>query len=82
MRPDMAINIFTRKAINNEPIEIFGDGEKTRDFTYINNIIEANILAMERGSGTYNIGSGESISINDLARKIVKDCWKRFRSYL
>ena len=71
MRPDLAINIFTRKALNNESIEIFGDGEKTRDFTFIDNIIDANLRAMERGSGVYNIGGGERVSINGLAEKIV-----------
>ena len=72
MRPDLAINIFTGKALNNEPIEIFGDGEKTRDFTFIDNIIDANLRAMERGSGVYNIGGGERVSINGLAERIVE----------
>ncbi len=72
MRPDLAINIFTGKALGNEPIEIFGDGEKTRDFTFIDNIIDANQRAMERGSGVYNIGGGERVSINGLADRIVK----------
>ncbi len=71
MRPDLAINIFTGKALNNEPIEVFGDGEKTRDFTFIDNIIDANLRAIERGSGVYNIGGGERISINELAKRIV-----------
>ncbi|HJH28171.1 MAG TPA: SDR family oxidoreductase [Methanosarcinaceae archaeon] len=72
MRPDLAINIFTGKALNNEPIEIFGDGEKTRDFTFIDNIIDGNLRAIERGSGVYNIGGGERVSINGLAEKIVE----------
>ena len=72
MRPDLAINIFTGKALNNEPIEIFGDGEKTRDFTFIDNIVDANLRAMGRGSGVYNIGGGERVSINELAEKIVE----------
>lgn len=71
MRPDLAINIFTRKALNNEPIEIFGDGKKTRDFTYIDNVVEANMLAMGHGSGIYNIGGGVRVNINELAEKIV-----------
>lgn len=71
MRPDLAINIFTHKALKNEPIEIFGDGEKTRDFTYIDNVVEANMGGMKKGIGEYNIGSGGCCSINDLARKII-----------
>lgn len=71
MRPDLAINIFTRKALKNEPIVIFGDGTKTRDFTYIDDVIEANLLAMNHGSGELNIGGGHRISITDLAEKII-----------
>ncbi|MCM1987209.1 SDR family oxidoreductase [Methanococcoides seepicolus] len=71
MRPDLAINIFTKKALKNETIEIFGDGNKTRDFTFIDNIVDANIRAMKNGIGEYNIGGGERISIRELAEKIV-----------
>lgn len=72
MRPDLAISIFTKRAMEDEPIEIFGDGTKKRDFTYIDDIVEANMLAIKKGHGTYNIGSGRSISISELAEKIIK----------
>jgi len=71
MRPDLAINIFTRAALNNELINIFGNGSKTRDFTYIDDIIEANMIAMQRGEGVYNIGGGNRISITQLAERII-----------
>lgn len=71
IRPDLAINIFTKKALNNETIEIYGDGNKTRDFTFIDNIVDANIRAMKNGIGEYNIGGGERISIRELAEKIM-----------
>ena len=72
MRPDLAISIFTRKALNNETIEIFGTGEKTRDFTYIDDIVEASLLAIDKGDGqAYNIGSGNRITINELTQKIL-----------
>lgn len=71
MRPDLAISIFTDRALLNKPIEIFGDGTKTRDFTYIENIVEANIQLMKRGEGEINIGSGERTSILELAKKII-----------
>lgn len=71
MRPDLAVSIFTQCALKNETIEIFGNGEKTRDFTYIDNVVDANMLAMKRGSGEYNIGGGRRISINELAARIV-----------
>jgi len=72
MRPDLAISIFTRRALNNETIEIFGDGKKTRDFTYIDDVVEANMKAIKRGDGEeYNIGSGKRISVIELAEKII-----------
>lgn len=73
MRPDLAISIFTRNALKNEPVTVFGDGEKSRDFTYIDDIVEANILAMKKGNGEeFNIGSGSRITINELAEKILE----------
>jgi len=73
MRPDLAISIFTHKALNNEAIEIFGDGSKTRDFTYVDDVVSANMLAMENGCGkVYNIGSGARINIETLARRIIE----------
>lgn len=72
MRPDLAISIFTKAALKNETILIFGDGEKTRDFTCIDDIVKANLICMKKGSGVYNIGSGHSITINELASKIIE----------
>ncbi len=73
MRPDLAISIFTHKALNNEPLSIFGDGTKTRDFTYIDDIIEANMLCINKGNGDiFNIGGGHRISIQELAERIIE----------
>lgn len=72
MRPDLAISIFTRKALAGEDLEIFGTGKKTRDFTYIDDVIDANISAMRSGRGSYNIGSGKRTSIQSLADKIIE----------
>ena len=72
MRPDLAINIFTHKALENEEIEIFGDGTKTRDFTFISNIMEGNMKVMHKGTGVYNICSGKRCSIRELAEKIIE----------
>ncbi len=73
MRPDLAISIFVTRALKNEPIEIFGDGSKTRDFTYIDDAVEANLLAMKKGDGeAYNIGSGNRISVLELARMVIE----------
>lgn len=71
MRPDLAISIFTRKALGGEDIEIFGDGNKTRDFTHIYDIVDANMLLLDKGEGNLNIGCGNRVSIKDLAEKII-----------
>ena len=73
MRPDLAISIFTGKMRNNEPITIFGDGEQTRDFTYIEDVVKANkrLLDINNADGkVMNIGSGNRISVNDLAKNL------------
>lgn len=73
MRPDLAISIFTRKMLKNEKITIFGDGTQTRDFTYIDDIVQANkklLDSSEADGKVMNIGSGNRISINDLAMNL------------
>lgn len=73
MRPDLAISIFTRKMLANEPITVFGDGEQTRDFTYIDDVVEANkrLLNNKLTDGkVLNIGGGNRISINDLIENL------------
>jgi UDP-glucose 4-epimerase len=66
---------FIAKSLRNEPIPIEGDGLQTRDFTYIDDVIKANIKALtaEGVSGmVFNIAYGSRISVLDLAREIIK----------
>ena len=66
---------FVTRAMRGEPITIEGDGLQTRDFTYIDDVIQANIKALTgRGvqSGAFNIAFGERISVLDLAQMILK----------
>ncbi len=69
-----AVPIFIDKATRNETITIFGDGEQTRDFIYVKDIVAANVfLAMNpTESGFYNVAYGGRLTINDLARKIIE----------
>ncbi len=71
-RPDMAINKFTRSVLNGDWIEVYGDGSQTRDFTFIDDVVEANLLAAGfSGKGElFNIGGGGRISVADLIRNI------------
>lgn len=66
-----AIPIFTSKAVKNEKISIFGDGEQTRDFIFVKDIVAANVfMATHEFTGVYNVAYGKKITINDLVKKI------------
>lgn len=67
-----AVPIFISKALNAEPITIYGDGSQTRDFIYVKDVVEANILASTTGTEVYNVALGQSMSILELARKIIE----------
>jgi len=62
---------FVTKLLANEPITVYGDGEQSRDFTYVGNVVEANLLALrafEVSGNVCNIGCGEHITLNKLIR--------------
>lgn len=65
-RPDMAFHRFIEALLDDAPIEIYGDGEQTRDFTYVSDAAAANLEAAAQGrdGGVYNIGGGERASVN------------------
>ena len=69
-----AIPIFVYKALKNEPITIFGDGEQTRDFVYVKDVVAANVLAAtsKNVTGVFNVANENAITINDLAKLIIK----------
>lgn len=70
-----AIPIFVQKVLRGEAPVIFGDGEQTRDFVYIDDVVQANLQACEaddRANGqVFNIGTGRRVTVNDIARRIV-----------
>jgi UDP-glucose 4-epimerase len=75
-RPDMAFNLFIQAILDDRPIDIYGDGEQTRDFTFVSDAVDANVRAMTRGEpgGVYNIGGGTQTSVNavlDLLEEIL-----------
>ena len=68
-----AVPIFTAKAVKNEDITVYGDGEQTRDFIYVKDIVAANVfMAMSDYTGVFNIAYGGKITINDLVNNIIK----------
>jgi nucleoside-diphosphate-sugar epimerase len=71
-RPDMAFQQFLTRVKEGNPITIFGDGEQTRDFTFVSDIVAANLAAAERGTtgGVYNIGGGSRVTLNHVLELI------------
>ena len=71
-RPDMAFNRFIRAALTGEAITLYGDGEQTRDFTFVADAVAATMAAGDRGrpGAVYNIGGGSRISVNGVLEKI------------
>ena len=68
-RPEMAIQHFLSACRNGETVSMFGDGTQTRDFTFVGDIVEANVRAMEApGSAVINVCGGSRISLTDLLR--------------
>jgi UDP-glucose 4-epimerase len=67
-RPDMAFNIFCRAALGGEPIEVFGDGTQTRDFTFVSDVVAATRAAgsvVDLGERVFNVGGGSQIALKD-----------------
>jgi UDP-glucose 4-epimerase len=65
------VAIFSRLMLAGRTPTIFGTGEQERDFVYVGDIVDANLRALEAGSGgTFNIGTGEGLTVNDLYRRL------------
>ena len=74
-RPDMAFQRFLTAARDGTPITMYGDGEQTRDFTFVADIVAANMAAAAQGrpGSVYNIGGGSRVTLNhvlDLIRNV------------
>jgi len=69
-RPDMAFHTFGRSLLTGIPIQVYGDGLQTRDFTYISDALQANLLAAERGAPgeVFNIGGGSRVTVKDVLK--------------
>ena len=67
-RPDMAIHKFVKTIFKGDEIAVFGDGTQTRDFTFVDDAVEANTLAANNNvvGEVFNVGGGSRISVNKL----------------
>jgi UDP-glucose 4-epimerase len=73
-RPDMGFHKFLRATILGQPITVYGDGEQTRDFTFIADIVSATASAATQGvpGRVYNIGGGSRVSVNQVLEMIAR----------
>ena len=72
-RPDMVIFKFIKSILDNKPITIYGDGNQTRDFTFVTDVANALIKSInQKGFEVYNVGGGRAISVNNLVKLIEK----------
>lgn len=62
--------VFLAQLFAREPLTVVGDGEQTRDFTFVTDVVDALLVAVQRGKvgEVYNVGSGVPISVNELVR--------------
>ena len=71
-RPDMAFNRFIRASLEGRPVTLYGDGEQTRDFTFVADAVAATMAAGDRGvpGRAYNVGGGSRVSMNQVVEII------------
>lgn len=60
------VAIFAGRLLSGQPCTVFGDGEQTRDFVYVDDVVDAFVRAADRGTGIINVGTGEETSVNAL----------------
>ncbi|MFQ6133781.1 MAG: NAD-dependent epimerase/dehydratase family protein [Armatimonadota bacterium] len=80
-RPDMAMHKFIRAILNDEPLIVYGDGEQSRDFTFVSDVVEANIAAAEADAAgeALNIAGGSVTTVNEVIRALERILGKRAR---
>jgi nucleoside-diphosphate-sugar epimerase len=71
-RPDMAFHRFINSVMDDEPIVLYGDGEQSRDFTFVADIAEANVAAAASNAvgSVYNLGGGSRTTVNEVIATI------------
>lgn len=76
MRPNMAITNFTSRCLDGKPPIIYGDGQQTRDFTYTDDLVEANLALLDTPAADgemVNVGSTRTITIEELAEHVIAE---------
>ena len=67
------VAIFSEKLLNNQPLTIYGDGKQTRDYVFVEDVVQAAVLGLNvKAVGAYNIGTGRETSVTELYRIMKK----------
>jgi len=74
------VAIFTGKILKGEKPVIYGDGTQTRDYVFVEDVVRANVLALEGKEGIYNIGTGSETSVNELIEIFSKVLGREIKS--
>lgn len=74
-RPDMAFHRWIAATLTGEELRVFGDGQQTRDFTFVDDAVEGTLAAAERGDpgAVFNLGGGHRGSVNEVLRLVEKE---------
>jgi UDP-glucuronate 4-epimerase len=78
-RPEMAIHSFTKAIDHGEPINVYGDGLSRRDYTYIDDVVNGILAALQRANDyrIYNLGNHRTVELRELVRLLEEDLGKK-----
>ena len=79
-RPDLAIHKFFKSILNNEPIQVYGDGSTSRDYTFVNDLIKGVVAAIDYDQSDFeiiNLGNNKTITLAELIETIESICGKK-----
>jgi nucleoside-diphosphate-sugar epimerase len=78
-RPDMAFTRIALALAGGVRFDLFGDGDQSRGWTYVSDVVDATVLAMRSGSGTYNVGGAIEASMNETIATFERIAGRRLR---
>jgi UDP-glucuronate 4-epimerase len=79
-RPDLAIHRFTKAMLQGKPVTMFGDGSTSRDYTYVDDIVQGVVAAIDYTGSQYeiiNLGNSYAVSLKDLIAALEKSTGKK-----
>ncbi|MFH1667396.1 MAG: GDP-mannose 4,6-dehydratase, partial [Candidatus Komeilibacteria bacterium] len=83
-RPDSALFLFTKKIVEDEPIDVYNNGHMYRDFTYVDDIVQGVVAAIDKSYAyeIINLARGETVKLTDYISEIEKNLGKRATKHM